>query len=237
MRYFIIMTILMFFNNIFPTMNYNICVGSTGLLFSYSMGSLAYLKTQNVKYHLVGTSGGSWCSLLYHLEDDISNHDTLWDNYVGDRNMCIKLLNREDMKRLQNSMKFGIKTRHNEKNISDIPLSIITTKLSDTMQHTNVIIDKFDDIDDIINYALCSSYIPFICGNKYYMDYKKEKYVDGNIFQDKAIQQMNCDFHLDKTTWGRKYSLTDGFSLNYDISYQLFENGWNDAMKNMDINK
>jgi len=233
MKYYILMIILMFLNQILPTLNYTICVGSTGLLFSYSMGALAYLKTKNVNYHLIGTSGGSWCSLIYHLEDDISNHDTLWDNYIGDRNMCIKLLNRKDMKRLQNSMKLGIKNRHNEKNISNIPLSLVTTKLNNNMQHTNVIIDKFDDIDDILNYALCSSYIPYICGNQYYMVYKNEKFIDGDLFKDKKIKNK-CNFYLDKETWGRKYSVTDGFTLNYDISHKLFENGWNDAMKNME---
>lgn len=231
--------LLLFLTNISQITSYNtynICVGSTGLLFSYSMGALSYLKSQskiqNIDYHLIGTSGGSWCSLIYHLEDDISDHGVLWNNYIGERDKKIRLLNRNDMKGLQKSMENGIKFRHRNKNISDIPLSIITTKLVDKIYPKNVIINKFDDIDDIINYSICSSYIPYICGNKYHIQYKNELFVDGHIFRDRKLID-HCHLHLDKKTWGRKYRFRDGFVLDYDISKKLFENGWNDAMKNL----
>lgn len=227
---------MLLFNTMVPVVCYNICVGSTGLLFSYTMGALSFLKKTNLNYHFTGISGGSWCSLIYHLENDISKHDTLWYNYVGNRNKKINLFNRNDMKLLQQSMANGIKTRHGNKNVSEIPLSIITTKIIDNMYPQNVIIHDFDDIDDVVNYALCSSYIPYICGKSRHTEYKNEKYIDGYIFRNENLIS-HCDLHLDKTTWGRKYKITDGFELNYQISEKLFNEGWNDARNNLtDVN-
>lgn len=231
MKYTIL--ILLLFHNVCLSNSYNICVGSTGLLFSYTMGSLAYMKshTNNVDYHLIGTSGGSWCSLIYLLENDISNHDNLWDNYIGERNLEIKLLNRDNMIQLQKSMQNGIKKRYENAKTTHLPLSIVTTKIVDKMNFENVIIDRFDDIDDTIQYSLCSSYIPYICGKKHYLEYKNERFIDGHLFRNEEMLSNNCQFNLDKTTWGREYRMSDGFFLNYEISSELFENGWKDTMR------
>lgn len=219
-------------NTLVPTMCYNVCVGSTGLLFSYTMGALSYLKNKNVDYHLIGTSGGSWCSLIYHLENDISNHDLLWDNYVGDRDTKINLFNNNDMKLLQESMVNGIKSRHGDKDVSELPLSIVTTKMVYNVYPQNVIINEFDDIDDVINYALCSSYIPYICGKSRHIRHKNQNFIDGYIFRNEKLIS-HCDLHIDKTTWGRKYGASDGFVLDYHISKKIFYDGRIDAMKNL----
>lgn len=103
------------------------------------------------------------------------------------------------------------------------------------MMLENVIIDKFDNLDDIINYSLCSSYIPYVCGNKFYMEYKNQCFVDGHIFRNKEVLSKTCHFSLDKKSWGRKFCRTDGFYLNYDVSKELFENGWKDTMNFLKI--
>ena len=223
---------MLLLNTLVPTACYNICVGSTGLLFSYTMGALSFLKNKNVDCHLIGTSGGSWCSLIYHLENDIGDHDTLWDNYVGDRDKKISIFNNNDMKLLQESMINGIKSRHGNRNVSKIPLSIITTKLVNNVCPKNVIINEFDDIEDVVNYALCSSYIPYICGKSRHIKHKNQHFIDGHIFRNEKLVS-HCDLHIDKTTWGRKYGMSDGFVLDYQISKQIFYDGYIDAKKNL----
>ena len=207
-------------------------IGSTGLLFPYTLGILAYIK-RNIhisNYTLTGVSGGTWCSLLYHLEPNIHDHDFLWSILVGDKNKRICLLNRNSMQTFQQNVAKNFELQYKNIDVSTIPLSIIVTHIRNK-KLISTKIDKFDDFDDLINFCMCSSYIPFISGKGMYTIYKNNKYIDGEIFRNKQLfAEKSIIVHKD--LWDRKYSLSSKFILDFQNSKMLFEQGWNDAKLN-----
>jgi hypothetical protein len=202
-------------------------IGATGLLFSYTLGALAYIKNvvKPSNYTLTGISGGAWCSLLYHFEPNIDDHELLWSVLVGPKNKSICLLRRTSMQKFQEQVALNFKNRYKDCDVSDIPLSIVTTRRNGRSLE-NVKINKFDNIDDLINFCMCSSYIPLISRPGLFRSYKNEKYIDGEICKTKCI--ANC---INSRTWGRKYSLKTKCILNYNTSMMLYNDGYNDAKK------
>lgn len=229
--YVLMMLMLCYIPYMFP---YNINVGSTGLLFPYTLGALAYIKTcvKPSDYRLLGVSGGTWCSLIYHFEKNISDHDLLWSILVGNKTQTVHLLNRDSMSKFQLKVAENFKTRYKDANVSDIPISIITTQIRGYTPKS-CLISSFDNIDDLVNYCLCSSYIPCISGKGVNMVYKKKKYIDGEIFKNKNLLLENAALHLHKATWKRKFKLRDYLYLDFNCSKTLFEYGWKDAQKHL----
>lgn len=206
-------------------------VGSTGLLFPYTLGALAYIKT-NINpsnCHLTGTSGGAWCSLLYNLENNL-NHDDLWSSLMGDKSQVVHLLNRTSMENFQKRVAVTIMEKYKHTNVSNMPLSVIVTKISKGYPE-NVKIDKFADLEEIVTYCLCSSYIPYISGSIGYMSYNGTKYMDGVITQNKKLS--GTELNINKASWNRKFKLKDRLVLNFESSKRLFDDGWNDAKTNL----
>lgn len=207
-------------------------VGSTGLLFPYTLGALAYIKT-NINppnCHLTGTSGGSWCSILYHFENKIDDHDLLWKTLIGDESRVIRLLDRCSMETHQKQVALNIYKKYQHRDVSDIPLSIIVTKISNGLLE-NIKVDKFANLEEVITYSLCSSYIPYISGKKGCIDYNGTKYMDGAMTVNRNL--LGHELHIDKSTWNRKFLLKDRFVLNFESSKRLYNDGWNDAKLNL----
>jgi len=227
MRLCLLLLIIAF--NIFNTLSYNIYVGSTGILFPYSLGALAYIKTRvkNNDYYLSGISGGSWCSILFHFEDNLQNHDKLWNTFIKD-NRTISILDQNSMKKMQNEVSKTMIERYKNKDIKNIPISIIVTELQKFGIPKNIAINDFENIEDLINLSLCSSYIPFICGKGLYKTYKNKKYVDGAIFHKKP-KCDEIDIDIDKLLRERRFQINHRLSIDIDKSRYLFNCGWDDA--------
>ena len=213
-----------------PIYCFNINIGSTGLLFPYTLGALAYIKThiKPVNYNFVGISGGTWCSLIYHFEKNISDHEFLWSILIGNKNHTVCMLNSNSMKQFQDIVAKNMRNRYKDVDISNLPLTILTTKIEN--KFNNVKIDKFNNIDELIDYCLCSSYIPFISGKSPYRIYKDEKYIDGELFKNNNHLLKNA-IYLDKNLWKRKFSWRERLYLDYNQSEKLFNHGWYDAKK------
>lgn len=206
-------------------------VGSTGLLFPYTLGTLAYIKA-NINpsnCHLTGTSGGAWCSLLYNLENKL-DHDDLWSSLMGDKSQVVHLFDRTSMENFQKKIAVTIMDKYKHINVSNMPLSVIVTKLSNGYPE-NLKIDKFDDLEEIVSYCLCSSYIPYISGSIGYMIYNGTKYMDGVITPNKNL--LGNEIHINKASWNRKFKLKDRLVLNFESSKRLYDDGWNDAKLNL----
>ena len=213
------------------TYTFHMNIGSTGLVFPYTLGALAYIKThiKPTNYTLSGVSGGAWCSLIYHFEDDIQDHDLLWSILVGDKNKKVRIWRRRSMQSFQESVANNFRKRYHMKDVSNLPITIITTKvLSDGRVYKSTKVDKFDSIDDVVNFCLCSSYIPFISGRGMYNTYKGSRYLDGELFRNKSFFNKNS-ITIEKNTWNTKQ--TNKFSLDFDTSHNLFKSGWDDAKK------
>lgn len=214
---------------------YHMNVGATGVLFSYSLGALSYIKTclRPTDYKLIGVSGGAWCSLIYHFEKDIHDHDLLWSILVGSKSDSIMLYSKKSMQTLQFTVAHNMKERYKDISVENIPISILATKFHKGRLH-NVLIDKFDDINHLVDICLCSSYIPFISGGKPYMVYRNEKYVDGAIMRNHKLYFNNsATLNINIHTWKPKIRFRDKFILNFETSKKLFQQGWQDAKHNL----
>lgn len=222
---------------------YQIYVGSTGLLFPYSLGALAYIKStiNPYKYHLHGVSGGSWCSLMYHLEDNLNDHDKLWNRYIGNESTVIKLYDMKSMETVHKSITKNVMEEYNKKyikkevNIQQIPISMYVTKIKNNKPF-NIAINTYNNIEEIAYYAMCSSYIPLICGKGLWTIYKKKKYIDGVFFHKKP--QIDFDAHIDagKIFCSNKNAGIDQrIFLDIHRSKKMFEFGWEFAKYNLHL--
>jgi len=229
------MSLLLVFLLLPSLISYHINVGSTGLMFPYTLGALAYIKTclkpENCKF--IGVSGGTWCSLLYHLEPNITDPELLWTIFLGNKTNTIHLLNRKSMVTFQETVAKNFKERYKNVDVKQIPISIITTKVEKYGCISNVKIDDFETINDLVDYCMCSSYIPFISGNGLYKKYKNAKYIDGAIFKNRKLLFDQPFLNLHKYTWKRKHSLRNNFFLDFNSSQELFYKGWQDAEQNL----
>jgi len=233
--------ILLLNNMYMPRAYVNINIFGTGLYLPYSMGVIGYIK-KNIPikdYNITGISGGAWCALLYTQEPDLSNHDELWDFSVG------KDINRiyfhHDIRTFQNNVEKNLKLRYANSNVDVRELSKISIIASNVVSIFNIKNEKksnFDNINDLIDYCLCSSYIPYISGNTFSRKYKDKYYIDGEIKNDNdkviesAIIENNIDIH--RFMWGRKFSKNALMYLDKEKSKKLFMEGWEDTEKNRD---
>lgn len=237
LRYLIILSSVLVNNMSKAYVNINIF--GTGLYLPYSMGVIGYIK-KNIPiadYNITGTSGGAWCALLYTMEKDLSNHDELWDFSVG------KSVNRiyfhNDIRTFQSNVEKNLKLRYSNIDIESEALSKISIISSNVVSLFNIRNEKksnFDDINDLIDYCLCSSYIPYISGNSFSKKYKDKYYIDGEIKNEKIIEDsIICnDINIHRFMWGRQFSKNSLMYLDKERSRKLFKDGWEDTEKNKD---
>jgi hypothetical protein len=212
----------------------NINVDTTGLLIPYSIGALGYIKKHLHidKYHLTGISGGSFASVIYYLENDLSNHSYIWNKIVGNDNYIVKF--NKNLEEFQQNVKNNILTNNNNIDITNIPISIVVSKI-ENYKIINEKINKYNDLEDLINYCICSSYIPYICGNTFSKKYKNNNYIDGGIFKNlhhfDCVDKCENTIYINKNMAKRKFNLFDQLYLTKNISEKLYNYGWEDCKK------
>jgi hypothetical protein len=211
----------------------NINMYGTGMFLPYSMGIVGYIK----KYfplndiNITGISGGAICSILYTQEDDLSNPDKIWDYTIGQDVSELYLY--KDLYIFQKNIGNNLKLRYNNTLPRDLDkISVISTDVS---KMKNVKVSNFDNINDLIDFSLCSSYIPYISGDTMGKKYKGGEYMDGEIFRDyKYNKKQTCPttISIHRKMWGRKFPLNNCIYTNKQISSDLFNYGWEDTQKN-----
>jgi hypothetical protein len=237
----IILSTILLNNMSFAYVNINIF--GTGLYLPYSMGVLGYIK-KNIpikNYNITGISGGAWCALLYTQEKDLSNHDYLWDFSIGKNVNKISFHN--DIRTFQSNIEKNLKLRYSGRDIiNNNKISIIASNVKAIYNIKNVKKNDFTDINDLIDYCLCSSYIPYISGNTFSKKYKDKYYIDGEIKNSKTLEIIGSDdivssssIDIDRFMWGRKYSQKALMFLDKENSKKLFNEGWEDSDKNREI--
>lgn len=227
--------IILFVNMISITKAFtNINIYGTGLFLPYSMGVIGYIKKNIVipDYKITGISGGAWCSLLYTLEDDLSNHDKIWSYTIG--NNVTKLKLQSDLKIFQKNVEDNLKLRYKKKEPKNLDkISIISTKLDGALFKMKTEERKdFIDIDDVIDYCLCSSYLPYLSGSTFSKKYKGNRYIDGDIKYDYQNVDETNKIIIHRHMWGRKFEPNNYLYIDKDKSRELFELGWKDTENN-----
>lgn len=215
----------------------NINVFGTGLFLPYSLGVIGYIKN-NIPiedYKITGISGGAICSLLYTHEDDLSNHDKIWDYSIGKNISKISIYG--DMIKIQKNFETNMKARYalnTHKNLNKI--TIVSTNVNKLYNIRNDKISNFENTDDLIDACLCSSYIPYLSGNSFSKKYKGNSYIDGEINNINSYQVSddisNTTISIHRKMWGRNFELSNYLYLDKDKSRELFEYGWQDTHNN-----
>lgn len=217
-------------------------IGSTGLLLPYSLGIISYFKNNNIIANkLIGTSGGAFCSIIYNYENDLS-HDKLWyDIFNLNKSTTIGLHNLGLFQK--NTIDYLI-NRYNNNNISNYNnINIIVTKYNNFLSKEKIIFNNFDDNTDLLYKCYCSSYIPYISGNKFYFKYKNNKYLDGAFNKNNNHDNMKYEYlnnndiqiNINCNLWNRKFDLDNRYYLDFKNSKILYNYGWYDTEKNFDL--
>ena len=100
-----------------------------------------------------------------------------------------------------------------------------------------VIINNFDCIDDIADYCMASSHIPFITG-KMFCKIDKNLFVDGGLFGKRVINKINPYFCITSNMWGFDFKKFNILSLRTkDLKHfkEFYYNGYEDSYNNKKI--
>jgi hypothetical protein len=213
----------------------NLNIYGTGMFLPYSIGIIGYIKKhfplQLTDLNITGISGGAICTILYTQEDDLSNPDKIWDYTIG---ADVNELLLKDLRVFQKNVGNNLKLRYNNTQPRNIDkISIISTNVN-TMNNEKI--SNFKNINDLIDYSLCSSYIPYISGNNLSKKYNGVDYMDGEIFRDnKYNKKQICPttISIHRKIWGREFSFINYVYTNKQISRDLFNYGWTDTEKNI----
>lgn len=235
-------SILLFLHFLLANAYININILGTGLFLPYSIGVIGYIKKHipMEEYRLTGISGGAWCSLLYAFEDDLSDHDKIWNYTIGDPNIKIVFHNNLNVfhKNMENNMKKRYKNIQKD-TIKNLPISIIGTNYNvNKCKLYNEKVSEFDNINDLIDFCLCSSYIPYLSGSLMCLEYKNKYYMDGDIMRNRDHTKIGlgkCSITIHRDMWGRKFNLSNFVYIDRETSRELFKQGWEDTERNKDF--
>lgn len=210
----------------------NINVDTTGLLIPYSIGALGYIKKNMCinDYNLTGISGGSFASVIYHFENDLSDHNLIWNKIIGDDKYVIKF--NKNLEEFQQIVKINMMNIYKNVDVKDVPISIIVSKINN-LKIKNEKISKFNDLEELIDYCICSSYIPYICGKTFSKKYKNFNFIDGGIFKNlhhfDCIDECENSIYIHRNMANRNFNYKDYLYLDKKESKRLFDYGWNDC--------
>ncbi len=228
MRFFILSTLFIISNTYM-----NINIYGTGMFLPYSIGIIGYIKKHFplTDVNITGISGGAICSILYTQEDDLSNPDKIWDYTIGADVNELSLY--KDLRVFQKNVGNNLKLRYNNTEMRSIDkISVISTNIQ---KMKNEKLSNFDNINDLIDFSLCSSYIPYVSGDTVGKKYNGVEYMDGEIFRDyKYDKKQTCPttISIHRKMWGRKFSMNNYLYTNKQISRELFNYGWEDTRNN-----
>ena len=120
--------------------------------------------------------------------------------------------------------------------IKNLPISIIGTNYNvKKCKLYNEKVSEFDNINDLIDFCLCSSYIPYISGSTFSKKYKGSFYIDGEVKSTiHAESDKKNTIDINRFMWGRQFTRKELLYLDKDKSRELFTNGWEDTKNNKD---
>ena len=228
MRFFILSSLFILSNTYM-----NINIYGTGMFLPYSIGIIGYIKKHFplTDVNITGISGGAICSILYTQEDDLSNPDKIWDYTIGADVNELSLY--KDLRIFQKNVGNNLKLRYNNTVPRSIDkISVISTNIN---KMKNEKISTFNNINDLIDFSMCSTYIPYVSGDTAGRKYNGVEYMDGEIFRDyKYDKKQTCPttISIHRKMWGRKFSMNNYLYTNKQISRDLFNYGWEDTRKN-----
>lgn len=207
-------------------MTVEVVFSHSGSMFAYYLGIAEVLQEYDLSDVIFsGTSGGCFPCILLNSSNNIrdffdeileyvKNSNDSWENVI--KNFLTEYLSDEDVEANQN--KFICKL----------------TKLNDFLLPEKVTVSSWRDKEDFINCVVAACYVPIMCGNKFYIEYRGEKIVDGFFSGTSNTPVTNNEhllFHPNK--W--RYINPTWMLPSKDTVWlkSLYELGYNDALANI----
>ena len=209
-----------------------IYIAPGGFSLPYMMGICQFIKEHyNLKnYNYIGTSAGSWLSV--YLASDIVSSEPLLSNYnelFEDKsliykwnNICPFLVN-EFNDNIQNT-KF-IKKKNILVSISNYNT---TSKII-----SNEFINDYNNLNELLNLCLISSYIPFLSGRN--IQKRNNLITFDGVFSEQNLDNYNIKFKITNSMFGRHFTFTEILGKNKNSVNDLHNLGYYDSMLNKDM--
>lgn len=221
-----------FFDNKYLSDKNIINIYPAGLRGFYEMGICIYIKEKyNIdNYIFSGASAGAWNSLLMAYKGDAIN----FKNFIFDINFD----NVKSVFGLQLYLKKKLLEKFSS-NDFDFKKVYIGVTVFEQLKFKNYIFTDFESLEDAIDCIIASSNIPFITGKLIYK-YKNRICFDGGFSKDPYVHNpdLNLVIHPDifkvDNQIDNQINILDNdlFELDFKKLLKLFEQGYNDAVKN-----
>jgi hypothetical protein len=209
-----------------------ITISPGGIYGFYTLGTCSYIKNNyNISnYIFSGASAGSWNGLYMVLKND-KNFSNIILNMETDSISSIF--------ELEYAIKNNILELYKTNDFELTRLFIGVTVLKGKKLKTNIYCD-FEDLKDAIDCCIASSHIPFVTGGVL-KRYKDILSFDGGFSKYPYIRNVEPVLHISSSMWGnnKNTKCCDSYLFNFKkqrhMIRELYENGYNDALKNKDI--
>jgi len=212
-------------------MTVEVVFSHSGSMFAYYLGIAEVLQQYDLTDVIFsGTSGGCFPCILLNSQNKIHDFfdkileyikrtDDTWENIIN--NFLTEYMTDDDVEK--NKHKFLCKL----------------TKLNDYMMPEKVVVSDWKDKEDFINCITAACYVPIMCGNKVYIEYRGQKIIDG-FFSGTSNTPVTNNEHILFYPNKWRYINPTWMLPSKDTVWlkSLYELGYNDALANIgDINK
>jgi len=200
----------------------DILISTGGRYASYQVGICHYIKNNfNIKKKkILGISAGSWNSVFMALDNKYNNEIIKKIFEIKSKNIKVLLKNTKKIVE-----KYDI-TEYDAKNIY-----IAVSTLNGLIIH-----NKFITIEDVTRCCTASSFIPYLTYNDFLYFYKNTLSVDGGIYYKEYVKTLPPTTLIISFKMFGKYKnkniFNDCVQLNKPSTYQLYIQGYHDALKN-----
>lgn len=209
-----------------------ITISPGGIYGFYTLGTCSYIRNNyNVSdYIFSGASAGSWNSLYMVLKNDKQFSKLIFD---------IETDNISSIFELEYTLKNRILESYKTSDFDLMRLFIGVTVLKGKKLKTSIYCD-FEDLKDAIDCCIASSHIPFVTGGAL-KKYKDILSFDGGFSKYPYIRNVEPILHISPSIWGNNKNINCYESYLFNFKQQrhmigeLYENGYNDALKNKDV--
>ena len=207
-------------------MTVEVLFSHSGSMFAYYLGIAEVLETYDLSnVFFSGTSGGCFPCILLNSKNNIreffdeildyvKNSDDSWEKVI--REFLNKYLTEDDVE--SNKGKFSCKM----------------TKLNSYMLPEKITVSSWKDKEDFVECIVAACYVPIMCGNKFYIEYRGEKVIDGFFSGTSNVpvtEHEHILFHPNKWRYvNPSWLLPSKDTVWLKSLYQL---GYNDALANI----
>lgn len=209
-----------------------ITISPGGIYGFYTLGSCAYIKENYnlTDYIYSGASAGSWNSLYMVLKNDYNFSKGILD---------IDTDNISSICELEYAIKNSILNIYSTKDFDLTRVFIGVTVLKKKKLKTSIY-TNFEDLKDAIDCCIASSHIPFVTGGAI-KRYKDMLSFDGGFSKYPYIRNVEPVLHIEPSMWNKNKNVgcSESHLFNFKkkrhLIKELFNRGYNDALKNKDV--